>query len=108
VTAKTKQSTGPEYRSVRPQLIAMGLLIVASAIGVARVINGDSPVLATVLTLIWVGADLALLAVVIPAARYQGPGEQIEDPFPATAELTSVLDDITDAEFRAVSSRVRH
>lgn len=91
VTAKTKQATGAEYRYVRPQLIAMAMLVIASVIGVARVASGDAPVLATALTLIWVVVDLALLWVVIPAARYAGPGDAVQDPSPTPPELEEVL-----------------
>lgn len=102
VTAKTKQSNGPGYQYVRPQLITMGLLIGASAIGVARLAAGLADVFPTLLTLGWVAMDLALLGVVIGVARYQGPGDEVVDPTPPNAELDRVLsrlqpDSVTDA-----------
>jgi cellulose synthase (UDP-forming) len=91
VTAKTKQAGGPGYRYVRVQLITMAVLVVASVTGVVRVITGDAPLVATLITLGWVALDLALLGVVVGAARYEGPGDDVTDPLPATAELSAAL-----------------
>lgn len=91
VTAKTKQTTGPGYRYVRPQLIAMAVLVVASIVGIARLAAGEAPLFATLVTLAWVALDLALLGVVIGVARYEGPGDDVADPSPATPELSLVL-----------------
>lgn len=91
VTAKTKQSNGPGYRFVRPQLIAMGILIASSIVGVARAAVGEAPLYPTLITLGWVAMDLALLGVVIGVARYQGPGDDVVDPFPPSAELEAAL-----------------
>ena len=104
VTAKTKQATGPEYSVVRGQLIAMGLLITASLIGIARVLEGDASIGATVLSLLWVAVDLALLSAVIPAARYQGPGNSVGDPHPATPELHDVLLQLRPAELEQAAT----
>lgn len=95
VTAKTKQDTGPGYRYVRPQLIAMGVLLAATVIGLARLAMGEAPLVATLVTLGWVALDLALLGVVIGVARYQGPGDSVTDPTPATPELARVLASVT-------------
>ncbi len=92
VTAKTKQSDGPGYQYVRPQLITIGLLIAASVVGLARFALGEAEAFPTLLTLGWVGMDLALLGVAIGIARYQGPGPDVVDPLPATRELQEVLD----------------
>ncbi|MGB8021218.1 MAG: hypothetical protein WCF04_08330, partial [Candidatus Nanopelagicales bacterium] len=87
VTAKTKQSNGPGYRFVRPQLVTMALLVTASIIGVTRAVMGLAGVFPTLLTLAWVGMDLALLSVVIGIARYEGPGDSVVDPTPPSTEL---------------------
>lgn len=91
VTSKTKQTNGPGYRFVRPQLIAMGLLVGASMIGVARLLVGDASLFPTMVTLGWVALDLALLGVVIGVARYEGPGDEVRDPMPAGPELQAAL-----------------
>lgn len=95
VTAKNRQASSHGYRYVRPQLFVMGLLVAASGIGIARVLLGEAPLYPTLITLVWVVVDLALLGVVIGAARYLGPGEGHEEPalYPAE-ELTYVLHEV--------------
>jgi cellulose synthase (UDP-forming) len=105
VTSKTKQENGPGYRFVRPQLLTMALLILASVIGIARVATGAAPLYATLITLGWVVLDLALLGVVIGVARYQGPGDDVTDPFPAGPELEAALAAATSAGADTTASR---
>jgi cellulose synthase (UDP-forming) len=73
VTPKTRQEHGatPWYL-VRYQLIAMAALILASVIGVIRLVLGDISVLGVGVNLFWVAFDLVILSVVIPAVRYRG------------------------------------
>lgn len=80
VTSKTKEAAGPGYRYVRSQLLVMVLLLIASAVGILRVVADIAPLWATVITLGWVIVDLLLLGVVIGAARYRGPGPDIVEP----------------------------
>ena len=91
VTSKTKTQIGNDYRAVAPQLIVMGLLLIASAIGIYRCVIGEAPLAATVLTLVWVVIDFLLLGVVFGAARYRGPGAGVTDPNPPTDEATTAL-----------------
>ncbi|WP_069386276.1 glycosyltransferase [Cellulosimicrobium cellulans] len=91
VTAKTKQSTGSGFRHVRVQLLTGALLLAAAAVGVQHALAGEASDAATVLSLVWVGVDLALLGVVVGAARYQGPGDAVTDPYPVPPEVAAVL-----------------
>jgi cellulose synthase (UDP-forming) len=91
VTAKSKQAAGRGFHHVRLQLMAMAVLVVSSGIGIARAATGEAPLYPTLITLAWVALDLALLSVVIGAARYPGPGEEQKDPMPAPDELTTLL-----------------
>jgi len=91
VTSKTKTQVGTDYRAVAPQLVVMGLLLLASAIGIYRCAIGEAPLAATVLTLVWVVIDFLLLGVVFGAARYRGPGADVTDPNPPTDEATAAL-----------------
>ena len=81
VTPKTKQArTGPEWHLIRPQLVAMTLLLVAAVVGTVRWCAGRSGSLATGLNIGWVAFDLCLFAVLIRAVRYEGfePGEGVD------------------------------
>lgn len=91
VTSKTKQATGAGYRHVLPQLVAAGVLVAASAVGLARMAAGDATVPATLLSIGWVLVDLALLSVVVGAARYAGPGDAVADPTPPSVVRAAAL-----------------
>ena len=67
------------WRLVRPQLIAMALLVVAAAIGIVRLAAGQATVLGTSINLVWVAFDLVLFSAVIRALFYKG-----FQPAPAT------------------------
>lgn len=72
VTPKTRQA-GASLRLVRPQLIAMGLLVLAAVVGLIRVLVGDAEAGgAIMLNVLWVVYDLAMLSVVVDAALYRG------------------------------------
>jgi cellulose synthase (UDP-forming) len=72
VTPKTRQA-GASLRLVRPQLVAMGLLVLAAVVGLIRVIVGDAEAGgAVMLNVIWVVYDLVSLSVVVDAALYRG------------------------------------
>jgi cellulose synthase (UDP-forming) len=77
VTPKTRQAGGPPWRLVRPQLIAIGLLLVALVVGLVRLGTGTAPsVGGTLVNIAWVLYDLVVLSVIIDAALYRGPEEQ--------------------------------
>ena len=83
VTPKTRQErTGPAWHLVRPQLWAMGALLVAAVVGVIRVLTGEANAPGTAFNLLWVAFDLAILSVIIKAARYRGfePGTSDDPP----------------------------
>ena len=79
VTPKTKQEWSPQWRLIRPQLIAMAALAVAVVIGVARMLTGQGQVVGTTINIAWVLFDLVLLSVVIQAALYRGFGVEKAD-----------------------------
>jgi cellulose synthase (UDP-forming) len=80
VTSKTKQASGSGLRHVIPQLIAIGALLAAAVWGGIQAVAGNRPQFATALTLFWVAMDVALLWSTVRAARYRGPGDDIECP----------------------------
>ncbi len=73
VTSKVQEERTSQWRFVKPQLIAIVILVVAAVIGIARQLLGSSPSdLGTVVNLAWVGYDLVVLSVIIQAARFTG------------------------------------
>ncbi len=73
VTPKERPDVGgPEWHLVKPQLFAMGALVVAGVIGIARLSLGHASTLGTLLNLAWVAFDLAVFWIIIKAARYRG------------------------------------
>ncbi len=72
VTPKTRQAGGPPWRLIRPQLIAMGLLVLAAVVGVIRMVVGQADAVPTYVNLAWIIFDLVVLSVVIQAALYRG------------------------------------
>jgi cellulose synthase (UDP-forming) len=80
VTAKTKQDQSGTYRLVLPQLVAIAALLVASGVGIYRVLHHDASAILTGLSMVWVVVDIALLGVVVGAWRYRGPGAEVVSP----------------------------
>ncbi|WP_375504578.1 glycosyltransferase family 2 protein [uncultured Jatrophihabitans sp.] len=60
------------WHLVRAQLIAMGLLVAASGVGVLRLVAGHATTLGTTINLVWVVFDLVLFSAVIRAVLYRG------------------------------------
>lgn len=101
VTSKTKQASGAGFGHVVPQLVAMVALLAAGVVGAAQAGAGERPGLATVITLVWVLVDLALLWSMVRAARYRGPGDDLPCPIPA-----GVLSEVDDVIAQVTSDRV--
>lgn len=73
VTPKTRrESGGPPWHLVRPQLVTIAILLVAAVVGSVRAATGHANLPGTVFNLIWVVFDLAIFSVIIRAARYRG------------------------------------
>lgn len=81
VTPKARQDGGPSWSLIRPQLIVMVLLVVAAAIGIARLLTGLNEPLGTFVNVFWVIFDLIVLSVLIKAVKYEGyvPEERSAD-----------------------------
>ena len=79
VTPKTRQEGAPAWSLIRPQLVAMGVLVVASVIGCLRLMAGVGEGQATLVNLAWVLYDLLVLSVIIDAALYTGTGMTAAD-----------------------------
>jgi cellulose synthase (UDP-forming) len=92
VTQKTKQASGVGLQHVIPQLVAIAALVLAGGYGAVQALENQRPGFASVITLVWVLIDVALLASMVRAARYQGSGDAVQNPFPAY--VTAEVDDI--------------
>jgi cellulose synthase (UDP-forming) len=75
VTPKTSDGVHrPAWRLIRPQLVALGLLVAAAGAGVVRLARGQTSLADGVwVNLVWVAYDLLALGIVVRAARYRGP-----------------------------------
>jgi cellulose synthase (UDP-forming) len=84
VTPKTVTATEgrPRWDLIKPQLVAMGLLVAALVIGGIRLGVGQAQPLGTALNVVWVVFDLVILSIIIRAARYRG-SESVEERTPA-------------------------
>jgi cellulose synthase (UDP-forming) len=80
VTPKSRQDGGPPWSLIRPQLIAIGALIVAAVLGLIRMFTGQGAPAGTLVNVAWVLFDLLILSVIIRAALYRGftPTEKVE------------------------------
>jgi cellulose synthase (UDP-forming) len=74
VTPKVRQEGAPPWNVVRPQLVTMGLLVLAIVAGLVRLALGMAPsATGTFVNVAWAVYDLVVFAVIIDAALYRGP-----------------------------------
>jgi cellulose synthase (UDP-forming) len=71
VTPKTRQAVN-QWRFIRPQMVVGVILIIGLVIGATRLIMGMAEPIGTLVNIAWVLVDLAMLSVLVPAARYRG------------------------------------
>jgi cellulose synthase (UDP-forming) len=72
VTPKARQSGGPSWSLIRPQIVVSALLAVAAVVGLIRLATGLAEPLGTLVNVAWVIFDLAVMSVLVGAVRYQG------------------------------------
>ena len=74
VTRKDGRDTsGPPWRQIWPQLTAIVVLVIALIIGLVRMAVGTADGTGTLVNTVWVVYDLVVLSVIIQAALYRGP-----------------------------------
>jgi cellulose synthase (UDP-forming) len=77
VTRKNgRDERGVPWSQVWPQFAAMALLAIALIAGVMRVVSGTGDAFGTLVNAVWSVYDLAVLSVIVQAARYRGPVPQ--------------------------------
>jgi cellulose synthase (UDP-forming) len=79
VTPKTRQEGGPPWNLIRPQLVAMALLLLAAVVGLVRMALGQAPALGVMVNLVWITYDVVALSVVVQAALYRAPDDSVDD-----------------------------
>lgn len=80
VTPKTtRRGHQVAWRLVRPQLVAVALLVVSAGVALARLSGGTGDPLGTWLNVFWVAYDLAMFSVLLRAVAYHG---DITEPAP--------------------------
>ncbi|MFJ4262657.1 glycosyltransferase family 2 protein [Paenarthrobacter nicotinovorans] len=72
VTPKARQSGGPSWSLIRPQIIVAVLLTAALIVGLIRLLAGMSEPLGTLVNVAWVAFDLVVLSVLVKAVLYKG------------------------------------
>jgi cellulose synthase (UDP-forming) len=72
VTPKARQSGGPSWSLIRPQIVVSAMLAVAAVVGLIRLATGLAEPLGTLVNVGWVIFDLAVMSVLVGAVRYKG------------------------------------
>lgn len=72
VTRKDGRSEDVAWRRVLPQLVAMGVLVLAVPVGLVRASFGYAAWSGTLVNIVWVVYDVLVLGVVVQALRYRG------------------------------------
>ncbi|WP_285247839.1 glycosyltransferase family 2 protein [Pseudarthrobacter sp. efr-133-R2A-89] len=72
VTPKARQSGGPSWSLIRPQIVVSILLAVAAVVGIIRLATGLAEPLGTLVNVIWVVFDLVVMSILVRAVLYKG------------------------------------
>jgi cellulose synthase (UDP-forming) len=72
VTPKSRQTGGPSWSLIQPQLIVAALLAVAAVVGIIRLATGLAEPLGTLMNVAWVIFDLVVMSILVRAVLYKG------------------------------------
>lgn len=72
VTPKARQTGGPSWSLIRPQIVVGVLLAVAAVVGVIRLATGLAESLGTLVNVGWVIFDLVVMSILVRAVLYKG------------------------------------
>jgi cellulose synthase (UDP-forming) len=72
VTPKARQSGGPSWSLIRPQIVVSILLAVAAVVGIIRLAAGLAEPLGTLVNVVWVVFDLVVMSILVRAVLYKG------------------------------------
>ncbi|VXB92525.1 glycosyltransferase family 2 protein [Arthrobacter sp. 8AJ] len=72
VTPKARQSGGPSWSLIRPQIVVSVLLALAAVVGIVRLATGLAEPLGTLVNVVWVVFDLVVMSILVRAVLYKG------------------------------------
>ncbi|WP_426988427.1 glycosyltransferase family 2 protein [Pseudarthrobacter sp. Y6] len=72
VTPKARQTGGPSWSLIRPQIVVSVLLAVAAVVGIIRLATGLAEPLGTLVNVAWVTFDLVVMSILVRAVLYKG------------------------------------
>ncbi|NUT72878.1 glycosyltransferase family 2 protein [Pseudarthrobacter sp. C4D7] len=72
VTPKARQSGGPSWSLIRPQIVVSILLALAAVVGIVRLATGLAEPLGTLVNVVWVVFDLVVMSILVRAVLYKG------------------------------------
>ncbi|MBT2551317.1 glycosyltransferase family 2 protein [Arthrobacter sp. ISL-65] len=72
VTPKDRQTGGPSWSLIRPQIVVSVLLAISSVVGIARLAAGMSEPVGTLVNVAWVVFDLVVMSILVRAVLYKG------------------------------------
>jgi cellulose synthase (UDP-forming) len=72
VTPKARQTGGPSWSLIRPQIVVSVLLAVAAVVGLIRLATGLAEPLGTLVNVAWVIFDLVVMSILVRAVLYKG------------------------------------
>jgi cellulose synthase (UDP-forming) len=72
VTPKDRQTGGPSWSLIRPQIVVSVLLVFAAVVGIARLAAGLSEPVGTLVNVAWVVYDIAVMSILVRAVLYKG------------------------------------
>ena len=72
VTPKARQTGGPSWSLIRPQIVVSALLAVAAVVGIIRLAAGLAEPLGTLVNVAWVIFDLVVMSILVRAVLYKG------------------------------------
>jgi len=72
VTPKARQSGGPSWSLIRPQIVVCALLAIAAVVGMIRLATGLAEPLGTLVNVGWVIFDLVVMSILVRAVLYKG------------------------------------
>ncbi|MEV4990937.1 glycosyltransferase family 2 protein [Pseudarthrobacter sp. LMD1-1-1.1] len=72
VTPKARQSGGPSWSLIRPQIVVSVLLALAAVVGIVRLATGLAEPLGTLVNVLWVVFDLVVMSILVRAVLYKG------------------------------------
>ncbi|NUP60165.1 MAG: glycosyltransferase [Pseudarthrobacter sp.] len=72
VTPKARQTGGPSWSLIRPQIVVSVLLALAAVVGIIRLATGLAEPLGTLVNVIWVVFDLVVMSILVRAVLYKG------------------------------------